>query len=183
MQFASFHVSKVTRFSIFTLEICPETPPTYKLHLHQHILRLTFQIRFNILNCFFSSIRTCFFGCKSDVRSHEDFAVIKTFLIKLIRSIVWRFGVTIDPCASKNTSIKRLQHSTYVICVVADERNKKFHSGIMGKPAAEYSAKDADIRNYAKYLLSHGSLFEKRDLIQCLKSKISIKEKVIYLAN
>jgi hypothetical protein len=57
------------------------------------------------------------------------------------------------------------------------ERHKKFHSGIMGKPKEEYSAKDADIRNYAKYLLSEGSLFEKRDLIQCLKSKLIIKDK------
>ena len=62
------------------------------------------------------------------------------------------------------------------------ERHKKFHSGIMGKPSAEYHAKDADIRNYAKYLLSEGSLFEKRDLIQCLKSKLMIKDKTIALA-
>ncbi len=62
------------------------------------------------------------------------------------------------------------------------ERHKKFHSGIMGKPNMEYSVKDTDIRNYAKYLLSDGSLFEKRDLIQCLKSKLSIKEKTISLA-
>src|SRR3989344_5604180 len=62
------------------------------------------------------------------------------------------------------------------------ERHKKFHSGIMGKPDTEYSAKDADIRNYAKYLLSDGSLFEKRDLIQCLKSRLSIREKTITLA-
>lgn len=63
------------------------------------------------------------------------------------------------------------------------ERHKKFHSGIMGKPDTEYSAKDADVRNYAKYLLSEGSLFEKRDLIQCLKSKLTIKDKIIELAS
>jgi hypothetical protein len=43
------------------------------------------------------------------------------------------------------------------------ERHKKFHCGIMGKAEEEYHAKDADIRNYAKYLLSEGSIFEKRD--------------------
>ncbi|MDQ3075944.1 MAG: recombinase family protein [bacterium] len=59
------------------------------------------------------------------------------------------------------------------------ERHKKFHSGIMGKPKEEYSAKDADIRNYAKYLLTEGSIFEKRDLLGCLKSKIILKEKKI----
>lgn len=62
------------------------------------------------------------------------------------------------------------------------ERHKKFHSGIMGKPEEEYHAKDADIRNYAKYLLSEGSLFEKRDLIQCLKSKIHITDKQIHIS-
>ncbi len=61
------------------------------------------------------------------------------------------------------------------------ERHKKFHSGIMGKSDMEYCAKDVDIRNYAKYILREGSLFEKRDLIQCLKSKITIKDKILYL--
>ncbi len=59
------------------------------------------------------------------------------------------------------------------------ERHKKFHSGIMGKSEEEYSAKDADIRNYAKYLLNEGTIFEKRDLLSCLKSKIILKEKKI----
>lgn len=61
------------------------------------------------------------------------------------------------------------------------ERHKKFHSGIMGKSEEEYHAKDADIRNYAKYLLKEGSMFEKRDLIQCLKSKLTIKDKMLHL--
>ncbi len=60
------------------------------------------------------------------------------------------------------------------------ERHKKFHSGIMGKSEEAYRAKDADIRNYAKYLLIEGSIFEKRDLLGCLKSKLSLKNKIIY---
>lgn len=63
------------------------------------------------------------------------------------------------------------------------ERHKKFHSGIMGKPNAEYHAKDVDIRNYAKYLLSEGSMFEKRDLLVCLKSKLELKEKSLRLVD
>jgi hypothetical protein len=59
------------------------------------------------------------------------------------------------------------------------ERHKKFHSGIMGKSEQEYSAKDADIRNYAKYLLTEGSMFEKRDLLGCLKSRIELRNKSI----
>lgn len=61
------------------------------------------------------------------------------------------------------------------------ERHKKFHSGIMGKPKEEYSAKDTDVRNYAKYLLTEGSIFEKRDLLGCLKSKIKLKDKKVFL--
>jgi DNA invertase Pin-like site-specific DNA recombinase len=61
------------------------------------------------------------------------------------------------------------------------ERHKKFHSGIMGKAEENYRAKDADIRNYAKYLLTDGSIFEKRDLLLCLKSKIILKDKKISL--
>lgn len=57
------------------------------------------------------------------------------------------------------------------------ERHKKFHSGIMGKADESYSVKDADIRNYAKYLLTEGSIFEKRDLLMCLKSKINLIDK------
>lgn len=57
------------------------------------------------------------------------------------------------------------------------ERHKKFHSGIMGKADESYSVKDADIRNYAKYLLTEGSIFEKRDLLTCLKSKLNLRDK------
>ena len=59
------------------------------------------------------------------------------------------------------------------------ERHKKFHSGIMGKIKEEYNAKDADIRNYAKYLLNEGSLFEKRDLLTCVNGSITLKDKNI----
>lgn len=61
------------------------------------------------------------------------------------------------------------------------ERHKKFHSQIMGKRDEEYRAGDVDIRNYAKYLLKEGTIFEKRDLLGCLKSKIIIREKVVSL--
>ena len=59
------------------------------------------------------------------------------------------------------------------------ERHKKFHSGIMGKADEEYDAKEADIRNYAKYLLTEGTMFEERDLLTCLKSKIVLKDKKV----
>ncbi len=64
---------------------------------------------------------------------------------------------------------KKLQHEI--------ERHKKFNVGILGGKKEDYSAKDLDIRNYAKYLLKEGSAFEKRDLLACLKSKIVLENK------
>lgn len=63
------------------------------------------------------------------------------------------------------------------------ERHKKFHSGIMGKSEEEYLAKDADIRNYAKYLLNEGSMFEKRDLLSCIKSSLKVVNKKLIHTN
>ena len=40
---------------------------------------------------------------------------------------------------------------------------------------------EADIRDYAKYLLSEGSKEEKRELLSCLKSKIEIQSQLVYL--
>jgi DNA invertase Pin-like site-specific DNA recombinase len=61
------------------------------------------------------------------------------------------------------------------------ERHKKFHNGIMGKKEEEYKTKDVDVRNYAKYLLMEGSIFEKRELFGCLKSQIRLNNKKISL--
>jgi hypothetical protein len=37
--------------------------------------------------------------------------------------------------------------------------------------------KDVDIRNYAKYVLEKGSVFEKRDLLKNIKSKVVVLDK------
>jgi len=41
--------------------------------------------------------------------------------------------------------------------------------------------KEVDIQNYAKYILLEGTKQEKRDLLECLKSKIYLKDKSLYL--
>ncbi|MFA5934549.1 MAG: hypothetical protein WC827_01525 [Candidatus Paceibacterota bacterium] len=51
----------------------------------------------------------------------------------------------------------------------------------MGKKNEVYEAKDVDVRNYAKYLLTDGTMFEKRDLLVCLRSKLLLKNKFIDL--
>jgi hypothetical protein len=43
------------------------------------------------------------------------------------------------------------------------------------------SKKEIDIKNYAKYLLREGTIVEKRDLLECLKSKLILLDKKINL--
>lgn len=49
----------------------------------------------------------------------------------------------------------------------------------MGKQEESYEVKDVDIRNYAKYVLEKGSVFEKRDLLGSVKSKVMVSDKKI----
>lgn len=62
------------------------------------------------------------------------------------------------------------------------ERFKKFQRVLLGK-AAEVAVKDIDIRNYAKYLLREGKDVEKRELLGCLRSKLTLCEKKINLTD
>jgi DNA invertase Pin-like site-specific DNA recombinase len=61
------------------------------------------------------------------------------------------------------------------------ERNKKFNLNVMGKKGEDYKVKDIDIRTYAKYLLEEGNIFEKRELLGCLKCLLEVKNKMVYL--
>ena len=60
------------------------------------------------------------------------------------------------------------------------ERFKKFQRILLGVNEPIDIA-DLDIRNYAKFILKEGEDFEKRELLSCLKSKISLKNKLITL--
>ena len=62
------------------------------------------------------------------------------------------------------------------------ERHKKFQSDVLGKKESTVKVSTIDIRNYAKYLLREGTIFEKRELLSCLKSKLLLKDKKISLA-
>ncbi len=109
-----------------------------------------------------------YYGCTraKDINCKEGYIEEKVLIAQLL--------VIIDRIDLDRSGIKKKLEAEI-------ERHKKFHSGIMGKSEEEYHAKDADIRNYAKYLLNEGSMFEKRDLLTCLKSKISLKDKKIIL--
>ncbi|MFH1744562.1 MAG: recombinase family protein [bacterium] len=61
-------------------------------------------------------------------------------------------------------------------------RYRKFQMGVLGINEKEnQKAKDIDIRNYAKYILKEGEIFEKRELLFCLKSKLILKNKLLTL--
>lgn len=61
-------------------------------------------------------------------------------------------------------------------------RFKKFQRAVLGNKE-KIEVGDVDIRNYAKYVLRDGADVEKRELLGCLKSKIMMKDKEIYIAN
>ena len=60
------------------------------------------------------------------------------------------------------------------------ERYKKFQSGVLGVKD-KIKVADIEIRNYAKYVLREGTNFEKRELLSCLKSKITLNNKNVSL--
>jgi len=61
------------------------------------------------------------------------------------------------------------------------ERHKKFQKSILNNKD-KIKIVDIDIRNYAKYILKEGRDMEKRELLSCLKNKIILKDKIIFLS-
>jgi len=59
-------------------------------------------------------------------------------------------------------------------------RMKKFQSSLLGKQE-KIETTNIDLRNYAKYILRDGRNVEKRELLGCLKSKLLLKSKTVYL--
>lgn len=59
------------------------------------------------------------------------------------------------------------------------ERHKKFQSGLLGIKEKAVKVGDIDMRNYAKYILRDGTISEKRELLSCLRSKITMAKKEI----
>lgn len=61
------------------------------------------------------------------------------------------------------------------------ERHKKFQSGLLGETETKVKVKDVEVRNYAKYILREGQILEKRELLSCLRSKITLNSKIVSL--
>ena len=62
------------------------------------------------------------------------------------------------------------------------ERYNKFRRMVLDLEKDEKLPEEKiDIKTYAKYLLREGSMVEKRELLGCLKSRLVLKNKVVYL--
>ena len=59
-------------------------------------------------------------------------------------------------------------------------RFNKFRIGVLGHKKESRNS-EVDIKNYAKYLLAEGTIYEKRELLAFLKSKLILKDKKINL--
>lgn len=59
-------------------------------------------------------------------------------------------------------------------------RYKKFHATLLGEKV-DTAVSDIDTKEYVKFLLKEGSLKEKREIVSCFESRISLKNGKIYL--
>jgi hypothetical protein len=64
----------------------------------------------------------------------------------------------------------------------AIESHNEFQESILGQTPTKVKIKDVDIRNYAKHILRKRSLYEKRELLSHLRSKLLLDHKVIKLS-
>ncbi len=62
------------------------------------------------------------------------------------------------------------------------KRLRLLQSSVLGiEPDAKQDLKQIDIRNYAKHIIKHGTIADKRELLGCLKSKLLLSKKVVTL--
>jgi len=59
-------------------------------------------------------------------------------------------------------------------------RYNRFRSGVLGIKEADQQT-DANIRNYAKYMIKEGAMHEKREILEYMKNKLVITEKTLSL--
>lgn len=63
------------------------------------------------------------------------------------------------------------------------KRHNKFYRGVLGARGKPEVHQDIDLRDYAKYVLREGTNEEKRELMGCFKSKITVLRKVVSISS
>lgn len=62
------------------------------------------------------------------------------------------------------------------------KRLRLLQSSVLGiEPETKQDLKQIDIRNYAKHIVKHGTIADKRELLGCLKSKLLLSKKAVTL--
>jgi hypothetical protein len=61
-------------------------------------------------------------------------------------------------------------------------RYRKFSYAVLGQETeAQKKTMEVDVKNYAKYVLTEGTKEDKRELLACLRSRLELKDRAIYL--
>ena len=61
------------------------------------------------------------------------------------------------------------------------ERYQKFRTMVFGMSEQTEQTKETDLHNYAKYILKEGTIFEKREFLSCLRSKLILKDRKLVM--
>ena len=61
------------------------------------------------------------------------------------------------------------------------ESHNEFQESVLGQKSAKVKVREVDIRNYAKHILRKRPIYEKRELLCHLRSKLVLKDKIIAL--
>ena len=61
------------------------------------------------------------------------------------------------------------------------ERYQKFRTGVLGVAEDDVGKMEIGMKNYAKYILREGQLFEKREILSGLKSRLELKDKILHI--
>ena len=134
-------------------------------------------------------------ACGSGICAEEKFKKLKTG--KVLRYVYYHCTKGADRNCKEKTIreeelIKQLIHIADKVDIdeisarekIQQEINKykKFSYAVLGQ-TTEFDKKptELDVRNYIKYILANGSKDEKREVLECLKSKLEIKNKMVCL--
>lgn len=142
----------------------------------------------------FTRLFTCG-ACKSGISAQESFKKLKNG--KVLRYVYYACTRNHDKyCKEKPIREEELieQLRQLIGKVDLDEigtrekieqeirRYKQFSYSVLGKETSfDKGEIEADIRNYAKHVLTNGTKDEKRAILDCLKSRIEVKDKSIFL--
>jgi hypothetical protein len=111
--------------------------------------------------------RYVYYGCTKSRDKHcKNKYLREDKLIEQLLKIIDR--VSLDKLGMKDKiekEIKRYHHFQHSVLGIDNQDSK--------------AQKDIDMKNYTKYILKEGTIYEKRELLTCLKSKLVLKDREV----